>query len=156
MRLGVRMMSSRVMTAAVMIAAVLAVSLLAGGYADDDSSGGGGPEKVDVADSEFTQKTDETEVKVSVVDNSFKPQYLAVSKGTKVTWTNDGKNDHNIIAVEKGSFEGIDQDEFGPGKVHTATFDEPGDYAYYCSIHGTKNLSGQSGVIRVEEPATAT
>ncbi|HKY13807.1 MAG TPA: plastocyanin/azurin family copper-binding protein, partial [Microthrixaceae bacterium] len=62
---------------------------------------------------------------------------------------NDGRNDHNVIPVEDDAFEGVDRADFGPGQVHTATFDDAGDYAYYCSIHGTKNLNGQAGVIRV-------
>ncbi len=140
----------------IVAAVLLAVSLLAGGCADDSSGSGSGPGKVDVADSEFTKETGKTEVAVAVPDNLFEPSYLMVSPGTTVKWTNEGRNDHNIVAVEKGSFEGVDRDQFGPGKVHTAKFDEPGDYAYYCSIHGTKNLNGQSGVIRVEAEAAAT
>ena len=134
-----------------MVAGLVALVVFAGGCADDGSSGdGGGGDKVDVPDSKFTQKTGEAEVDVAVVDNTFDPAYVTVSPGTKVTWKNDGRNDHNLVPVDKGSFEGIDRDEFGPGKVHSASFDDPGDYAYYCSIHGTKNLNGQSGVIRVE------
>jgi plastocyanin len=141
---------------AAILALVLGVLLLATGCADDSSSGGGGGDKVDVADSEFTDETGTAEVDVAVPDNTFDPAYLMISPGTKVTWTNTGRNDHNVVAVEKGSFEGVDRDQFGPGKVHTATFDEAGDYPYYCSIHGTKNLNGQSGVIRVEAESPAS
>ena len=132
------------------------VVLLGGltGCADDGGgSGGGGGDAVDVPADEFEDATGKTELDVAVKDNVFDPVYVEVSPGTKVVWTNDGRNDHNIIPVDDGSFEGIDRADFGPGKVHTATFDDAGDYPYYCSIHGTKKLNGQAGVIRVTDAA---
>ncbi len=138
------------------LAILFALSLLVSGCADDGSDSGSGPEKVDVPDTDFTDATGEAKVAIAVPDNSFDPKYVIVSPGTKVTWTNEGRNDHNVVPVEKGSFEGVDRDEFGPNKVHSATFTDAGDYAYYCSIHGTKKLNGQAGVIRVEADETTT
>jgi plastocyanin len=74
---------------------------------------------------------------------------VLVTKGTKITWSNDGRNQHNVQPAEPGAFEGVATTDFAPGQVYSTTFDAVGDYPYYCSIHGTKNLSGQSGVIRV-------
>jgi plastocyanin len=130
--------------------AVLLLAAFAVGCADDkaDSSSGSG-DKVDIPTSKFEDDTGKKEAAVSVVDNSFESAYVLVTAGTKVVWTNDGRNQHNVQPVTPDAFAGVATTDFAPGQSHAATFDKPGDYPYYCSIHGTKNLSGQSGVIRV-------
>jgi plastocyanin len=133
-------------------AAGLALALVGAGCAGDDDGGGASGEAVDIADSEFTDEVDSDEVDISSPDNAFEPGYVKIKPGTAVTWSNDGRNDHNVTPVVEGSFDGVPTDEFKPGQVYSTTFDEPGDYAYYCTIHGTKNLGGQSGVVRVVPP----
>ena len=88
-------------------------------------------------------------VDIATTDNEFTPVYVVVNAGTKVTWDNEGRNAHNVVPVDKGSFKGVVTSDFGPGQVYTTSFDSTGDYPYYCSLHGTKNLNGMSGVIRV-------
>jgi plastocyanin len=87
------------------------------------------------------------EVAVGAVDNSFKAETITITAGTKVTWTNAGRNDHNIKPVDGGDF-GVDVADFKPGATYTATFDSPGTYPYYCSIHGTKDR-GMIGTVEV-------
>jgi plastocyanin len=69
-----------------------------------------------------------------------------------VLWTNVGRNQHYVQPSEPDAFEGVATDDFAPGQSYSVTFDDPGDYPYYCSIHGTKKGSGQTGVIRVVAP----
>ena len=141
------MRSSRRST--LLVVAQLALVAVALSGCGGDSAGGTKPgPKVDVADSSFAAETGKAEVRVRVIDNTFEPQYVTVTAGTKVTWTNDGRNIHNIVPSNDGGFAKVTTADFGPGKSHQVTFDAPGDYAYYCSVHGTKK-SGQNGVIRV-------
>jgi plastocyanin len=104
---------------------------------------------VNVPASKFSNETGKRSVDIAATDNDFTPVYVVVSADTKVTWDNEGRNAHNVVPVDKGSFTGVVTSDFGPGQVYTTTFDTPGDYPYYCSIHGTKNMNGMSGVIRV-------
>jgi plastocyanin len=120
-----------------------------GGATPESSSGSNSATSVDVADSEFTSATGQKTVPVAVVDNTFEPSYLRVSPGTKLVFTNDGRNDHNVTPVEPRSFDAIPTENLGPGQVASVTVGGAGDYGFYCSIHGTKRLNGQSGVIRV-------
>ena len=83
-------------------------------------------------------------------DNTFGPQYVIVSPGTEVTWDNRGRNPHNVIAVEAGSFRDVPTEDLGPGDTASRTFDEPGEYPYYCSLHATPSR-GMTGRIRVAE-----
>ena len=66
------------------------------------------------------------------IDNfSFGPALLTVAPGTKVTWTNRDDIPHTVVADDK-TFKSktLDTDE-----TFSYTFDKPGTYPYFCSIH---------------------
>jgi plastocyanin len=79
---------------------------------------------------------DGVEVDVDAVDNSFRPEELTVAPGTEVVWINKGRNDHDVLPVDEGDF-GVEAEQFGPDATYRHRFTEPGEYAYYCSLHGT-------------------
>jgi plastocyanin len=73
-----------------------------------------------------------------VVDNfSFAPVTTAVPVGSTITWTNRDDVPHNIVSTER-KFKSpvLDTDE-----TFSHTFDAPGTYKYYCSIH--PKMTGQ-------------
>lgn len=70
---------------------------------------------------------------VDIVDFSYKPENLKVSAGTTVTFTNSDKFAHTVTAKDK-SFDSGNMDE---GDTFEHTFDEPGTYDYFCSIHNS-------------------
>lgn len=117
--------------------------------------GSGGPsdptEGLDeVADSEYEDLTGQAQITIDARDNTFEAQYVTVSPGTKVEFDNVGRNPHNVIPVVKDAFEDVPTDDLQPGDAAVRVFDEPGEYPYYCSLHGTKN-KGMTGRIRVVE-----
>jgi plastocyanin len=66
------------------------------------------------------------------IDNfSFGPQSISISAGSKVTWTNRDDIPHTVVSTE-GVFKSrvLDTDE-----SFTFTFEKPGTYPYFCSIH---------------------
>ena len=67
-----------------------------------------------------------------VADNfSFSPATAAVAPGTTVTWTNRDDVPHNIVSTDqKFKSPVLDTDE-----QFSHTFDAPGTYKYFCSIH---------------------
>jgi len=67
-----------------------------------------------------------------VVDSfSFAPATTAVPIGSTITWTNRDDVPHNIVSTEqKFKSPVLDTDE-----TFSHTFDAPGTYKYYCSIH---------------------
>jgi plastocyanin len=109
-----------------------------------------GAEVPDLTDAEWTDLTTEADVKVQARDNVFVKPYIEVKAGTTVTFTNRGRNQHNVIAVPEGTFETIDAEDLEPGTSQEITFTAPGDYPYYCSLHGT-TTKGMVGAIRVVE-----
>jgi plastocyanin len=72
------------------------------------------------------------------IDNfSFGPQSLSVSPGTKVTWKNRDGIPHTVVSTE-GVFKCRVLDTDG---TFSFTFDKPGTYAYFCSVH--PKMTGQ-------------
>lgn len=91
---------------------------------------------------------------VDVVDIDFAPAEVTVEAGTTVTWTQSGSLPHTVTA-DDGSFDSHpDCSSAGDacmasGDTFTQTFDEPGEYAYYCRLHGSPGGDGMSGVVMV-------
>lgn len=85
-------------------------------------------------------------VEVIALDNSFQPATIEVAAGTTVRWENRGRHDHNVLSVDDSW--GAATDDFRPGEVYSFVFTDPGTFAYYCSIHGTKD-AGMVGEVVV-------
>jgi plastocyanin len=135
-------------------AALAALVVLAGlglGACGDDDPEADEPAAEEGAPADVEDLTGSPTVEVEVPDNSFSPQNVAVDAGTEVTWSNIGRNEHNVTPSEEGSFEGVATEEFQPGSSYSATFEEPGIYGYYCTIHGSAT-AGQMGSITVVDP----
>ena len=66
------------------------------------------------------------------IDNfRFSPQTLTVSAGTTVTWVNHDDVPHTVTSTDHIFGSGaLDTDDH-----FTFTFNVPGTYAYFCSIH---------------------
>ena len=86
-------------------------------------------------------------IPVIALDNSFRPQAVEVGVGDTVEWENRGENEHNVLSIQGGGW-GVEVTDFQPGDVYSHVFTEPGEYAYFCSIHGNEQV-GMIGTITV-------
>jgi plastocyanin len=75
--------------------------------------------------------SDERRVEVDVVDNDFEPRHLTVRTGTEVIWKFAGDAAHDVTD-DRGAFESGTMRE---GDEYIMTFEEPGTYYYYCTLH---------------------
>lgn len=67
---------------------------------------------------------------------AFFPTTLTVEAGTTVTWTNNDEAEHTIVAQDSSfSSEPLQTTLINPGDSFSQTFDTPGTYPYFCSIH---------------------
>ena len=96
-----------------------------------------------------------------MLDNRYVPPDIEVVAGRSVEFVNDGRVDHNVIDVN-GSFDSRDggTGDHEPGESWSHTFDVPGVYDIYCSLHATKNnatgeWSGMVGTVTVTEAGSA-
>jgi plastocyanin len=90
------------------------------------------------------------EVAIAAGDNTFTPEQVTVAEGSTVTFTNEGRNQHNVIAVADTPFS-AETAMFEPGESFRWKASKPGTYQYYCSIHGTAT-AGMTGTIQVVAP----
>lgn len=75
--------------------------------------------------------TDALEVTVEIRNFAFEPGNLEIPAGATVTWVNRDAAPHDATADDKSwKTETLDRGERG-----SVTFDRPGEYFYYCSIH---------------------
>ena len=107
------------------------------------------------------------EVRVIAIDNLFRPEVIEVNVGDDVVWENRGMNEHDIVSVvgpaavagASGGLQwsrttadgvewGVSADGFQPGATFRVRFAEPGEYRYYCSVHGNERI-GMPGIVRV-------
>jgi plastocyanin len=121
----------------------LVAALAVGCGGDDDPSAAGGDDAPDATLLEGDS------VEIQAVDNSFQPEAARVAAGTEVTFVNAGRNSHNVIPEDEDAEWRVDEDAFQPGDSASYTFDEPGTYKFFCSIHGTID-AGMPGVLVVE------
>jgi plastocyanin len=89
------------------------------------------------------------EATVEIRDFEFSPGTLEVTVGTTVTWTNVGDAPHTATS-DDGVF---DSGELGNGESFSFTFEEAGEFAYHCDIHG--RMTARIVVVEAQEEPTA-
>ena len=103
---------------------------------------------------------------IDVVDSQFVPRYVVVEAGTEITWIQTGSAPHSVTsddarADEPGENAFDSHPDACPGSncmqegdEFVFTFDEPGEYPYYCVVHGTpgatEDANLMNGLIIVE------
>jgi len=88
-------------------------------------------------------------VDIDIQDNAFTQRTVVVRAGTRITWTNQGRNEHNVRPAVEGAFEPIATAALAAkGDAASLVFDTAGDFPYFCSLHGTAR-NGQTGRVIV-------
>jgi plastocyanin len=64
---------------------------------------------------------------------SFGPATLNVAVGTKVIWTNDDADPHTVTSATDPKL--LKSPALDTGDSFAFTFDKPGTYRYFCSLH---------------------
>ena len=73
------------------------------------------------------------EAPVRIVDFEFKPKTVTVKPGTKVTWTNEDTNIHDV--KDTSPLATPVSQEMSKGHTFSITYAQPGSYTYVCGIH---------------------
>jgi plastocyanin len=135
-------MARRRIRSAHLAGAIIALAVLLAGCSGgntsgaDDGGNGDGPTRLTVVPGgdPNPERTD-----VSIVNFRFEPAEYTTSVGSTVWWVNEGSAPHTVTS-----------DDFDSGTIRTGngfahTFEEPGEYAYWCENH-----PGMEGTIIVE------
>jgi plastocyanin len=113
----------------------------------DEPVGTDGTSVSTAEDVEPVAPTGET-LQVRALDNTFRDAEVEIAAGAEVIWTNNGRNDHDVLPTDDAMDWGVEVEGFAPGDEYSHVFDAPGVYDYYCSIHGTKD-AGMIGTVVV-------
>jgi plastocyanin len=102
--------------------------------------GGGGGTQVSVTSGSSTK-----------TDDAYDPNPVEAKVGDTVTWTNDDTQPHTVTSGSNGKPDGkFDSSPnmnpmLAPGQTFEHTFEEAGEYPYYCAVHpamvGTVSVS---------------
>lgn len=84
---------------------------------------------------------------VRVVDIDFKMKVITIPVGTTVTFVYDANLPHTATS-DTGLF---DSGTLRDGDTFSFTFDEAGEFPYFCKFHGGPGGSGMSGSVVVTE-----
>jgi plastocyanin len=87
-------------------------------------------------------------VDVSLDNFAFSPQFITVTAGSTVRWTNNQVNPFPVTHTTTSDTGLWDSGFLSPGNFFTYTFDSPGVYGYHCTIHGLSG-SGMYGTVVV-------
>lgn len=90
-------------------------------------------------------------VVVEMYDNRFQYTEIRIPVGGSVNWVGAGQNPHNAVAANgewstETVFGSLDQYE---GDEAVLTYDEPGEYVFYCTYHGNAEGDGMAGTLIV-------
>ena len=69
---------------------------------------------------------------VNVLDNRFDPVTLEVPVGTLLRWTNNGRNDHDVVSTDFKTFE---SPLLKTGQTFEFTATQAGQFPYVCTLH---------------------
>jgi plastocyanin len=81
---------------------------------------------------------------VLIEDLSFLSPHIQVSAGETVTWTHGSDPQPHTVTADDGSFGSADLED--EGDTFELTFDEAGEFPYFCEIH-----SDMRGLVTVTE-----
>lgn len=91
------------------------------------------------------------DVVVQMLDNRYQFTEVSVPVGGTVTFVGAGRNPHNAVAADGswstedvvGSLEQLE------GEEAVLTFDEAGEYVFFCTFHGNAEGDGMAGTLIV-------
>jgi plastocyanin len=64
--------------------------------------------------------------------NSYNPNPIEIKVGDMVTWINDDSSAHTVTSSNDSTF---DSDIMRRGETFSFTFDNVGEYPYFCTLH---------------------
>ncbi len=97
--------------------------------------------------SEIVDLRGQETVEIEIRDNVYDERFFRVDPGTQIVFVNRGANTHDVTASADGAFPKITKEAL-TAAPQALVLDAPGDYPFYCSIHGTATR-GQTGYVVV-------
>jgi plastocyanin len=91
--------------------------------------------------------------RVAARDDFFDARSVTINVGDTVTWFQAGIRPHNV-KFDDGSFEEPPDPSVTRWEA-SRRFDTPGEFRYYCEVHGARGGVGMAGTVTVLAPGQA-
>lgn len=72
-----------------------------------------------------------TDIEMAIKGFAFTEKTIVVSAGTTITWQNSDSVSHTVTTKKEMFHSGL----LSRGETFSYTFEQPGEYKYYCTIH---------------------
>ena len=72
----------------------------------------------------------------------FDPATVTIKEGDTIKWANNKMSPHNVV-FENASDKSHKNLVFSPGEGYESTFNEAGEYSYYCEPHRGAGMVGK-------------
>ncbi len=82
---------------------------------------------------------DTIDAQVTIVDFAYEPNEFTATAGEPVKWLNTGDQPHTVTFDDDAI---VDSDNLESGGEFSATFEDAGEFTYFCTIHGKDRMSG--------------
>lgn len=113
-----------------------AVAAVLAAYAGMPAGPEPAPDAVETAAADVVMPTKVSRPGCEHEDRCYVPPVISTNAGKSVSWLNDDSAFHSVTSGYYGAPDGLfDSGYMDPGEVFTHAFDEPGEYAYYCTLH---------------------
>ena len=71
-----------------------------------------------------------------LTDSCYVPSVITINQGEQVTWSNDDVAFHSVTSGEYDAPTGLfDSGHLDPGEKFSVSFDQKGQYVYFCTLH---------------------
>lgn len=93
---------------------------------------------------DLTAEPSAADTTIVLANTAFNPVQAEVDVGGTVEWVNNDGFDHDVTAAQfndSATFWEFEQ-TISDGQRVLYTFDKPGVYEYYCTIHGREHMCG--------------
>lgn len=85
---------------------------------------------------------------VGMSSQAFSPANIEIKVGTTVKWTNGSSVTHTVTSGTNGEHDDeFDSGNLAPGASFSHTFDEIGEFPYYCIPHLNAGMTGSVTVV---------
>ncbi len=82
---------------------------------------------------------DTLDAQITIVDFAYEPDGFTATAGEPVKWQNTGDAPHTVTFDDEVI---VDSGNLDPGAEFSRTFEDAGEFTYFCTIHGRDQMSG--------------
>ncbi|HXN45870.1 MAG TPA: metallophosphoesterase [Bryobacteraceae bacterium] len=90
-----------------------------------------GKHSLAIVDSKLDDGASGADPEVNIDNFTFTPGLATVPKGAQITWVNHDDMPHTVVSTTKAFASPL----LDTGEKFSHTFDKPGEFPYYCSLH---------------------